>query len=158
MHLETPREEIFQVITSKPTAKPILHPSLQPSIIPTISTSNEGANTSLHTVLYRLPHSEPIIPSNPYQAIHDSNAAVLLEHNHLPAGIKQQEPREKANYHILTCPYKDLVTFWKPPTEHDLKYKTPYMIANEHQATKYVTFEPGKQLHNNAQSQIFILS
>lgn len=45
-----------------------------------------------------------------------------------------------SGFHSLTCPHGELLQFWKPTTEEDWAYRTPY---EEKGRTKYVTFEPG---------------
>lgn len=56
-------------------------------------------------------------------------------------------------YHRLKCPDADLVTFWKPSTINDLKYRSPYAMP-EGSEPKYVTFEPDIGGWNNIRMQM----
>ena len=52
------------------------------------------------------------------------------------------------------CPHLDLVKFWKPPTEQDVKWHNPYRGQGP---AKYVTFEPDVGGWNNIRMQMEIV-
>lgn len=59
-------------------------------------------------------------------------------------------------FHQLTCPHKDEVTFWKPPTPFDLTYLSPYEQEEDEgsREERYVTFEPDVGGWNNIRMQM----
>lgn len=64
---------------------------------------------------------------------------VVQEETESPPVKGNVDSFEKA--HELTCPHAELVNFWKPLTEADMAYVSPFATPNA--GDKYVTFEPG---------------
>lgn len=55
--------------------------------------------------------------------------------------IPQTSVALRPPHHKLSCAHGELLTFWKPCTESDMKYVSPF--KNYGPKEKYVTFEPG---------------
>jgi hypothetical protein len=70
-------------------------------------------------------------PVPPVMVVHEENEGLPVKEN--------VDSFEKA--HELTCPHAELVNFWRPLTEADMAYVSPFATPNA--GDKYVTFEPG---------------
>lgn len=57
--------------------------------------------------------------------------------------------------HQLTCPHGELLQFWKPLTQRDLDFETPF--AHKGPGTKYIIFEPGRCLASQFSMTLVLL-
>lgn len=90
------------------------------------TVKKQVAETKLTPEFIELP---PPVP--PVMVVHEENESPPVKEN--------VDSFEKA--HELTCPHAELVNFWRPLTEADMAYVSPFATPNA--GDKYVTFEPG---------------
>lgn len=113
--------EGYPIATKPPTAKPTLTPTLAPTFAPSRK------------------HVE--VPESAIKKMHEDMG---MPDPALKPNKKNTVVKHMADFvpHQLTCPHGELLQFWKPLTQRDLDFETPYTYKGP--GTKYVIFEPGR--------------
>eukprot|EP01031_Cornospumella_fuschlensis_P027913 gene27913-33709_t len=109
-----------------------------------------GAQSSTIANLVDPPPVAPVV-TTPAHSIHEHPPAAST-HLHPGFAIDRLSVPVNSSYYRLHCPHGHLLSYWRPLTDRDSRYRIPYLDYGP--KAKYVTFEPDVGGWNNIRMQM----
>lgn len=118
-----------------------------------IATSTMGENTAPSQSSSLFPAPPPVESSpNDKQPVNSAQEETGLQSSSAGEPFDPRKLPPDVSYYRLNCLHGHLMSYWRPPTEADLRYVSPF--ASHGPPNKYVTFEPDVGGWNNIRMQM----